>query len=165
MKKTVLLITIIIFFTNCKQENKKSENNEAQKADVQTFLDDYTKTFTKLYYDSSLAEWDANTKIIDGDTLNAYNIQKANGAFAKFTGNTEIINKTRAFLENENNLDIKQVRQLKTILYSAANNPETVSDLVSQRIAAENAQNEVLFGFDFQVNGTSVSTGNIEISS
>ena len=162
MKKIVLLIAIIISFTNCKQENKKSENNEVQKADVQTFLDDYTKTFTKLYYDSSLAEWDANTKIIAGDTLNAYNIQKANEALAKFTGSTEVIEKTRAFLENENGLDIKQIRQLNTILYSAANNPEIVSDLVSERIAAENAQNEALFGFDFKVNESSVSTGDID---
>ena len=162
MKQIVLLIAIIISFTNCKQENNKSEKNEIFQIEVQVFLDDYTKTFTKLYYDSALAEWDANTKIIAGDTLNAYNIQKANGAFAKFTGNTEVIEKTRAFLEKENSLDIKQVRQLKTILYSAANNPEIVSDLVSERIAAENAQNEALFGFDFKVNEVSVSTGDID---
>jgi len=162
MKQLVLLIAIIISFTNCKQENKKSENNETLKADVQTFLDNYTKTFTKLYYDSALAEWDANTKIVIGDTLNAYNIQKANEALAKFTGSTEVIEKTKAFLENKSNLDLKQVRQLNTILYSAANNPETVSDLVSERIAAENAQNEALFGFDFKVNESSVSTGDID---
>ena len=162
MRKLILLITLIFSFTSCKKDNQTKESNTELKADVQAFLDDYTNTYTKLSYDSSLAEWDGNTKIIAGDTLNAYNIQKANEALAKFTGSTDIIEKTKTFLESQDDLNIIQVRQLNTILYSAANNPETVSDLVSKRIAAENAQNEALFGFDFQVNGASVSTGDID---
>ncbi|GAA0742765.1 M2 family metallopeptidase [Gaetbulibacter jejuensis] len=148
---------------SCKEDTSKTSNNSAElKAEVQAFLDDYTYTFVKLYYDSALAEWDANTRIVAGDTTNAYNVQKANEAFAKFTGSTENIEKTRKFLENKDALDIVQVRQLNTILYAAANNPETVSDLVSERIAAENAQNETLFGFDFKVDGKSVTTGDID---
>ena len=162
MKKLFLLTLLLVTIIACKKEEKKPDNNDAIKIEVQAFLDDYTKTFKELYYASSLAEWDANTKIIAGDTTNAYNVQMANEAFAKFTGSTQNIEKTRQFLEHKADLDIVQVRQLNTILYAAANNPETVSDLVSQRITAENAQNETLFGFDFKVNGKSVTTGDID---
>ncbi|WCO02605.1 M2 family metallopeptidase [Psychroserpens ponticola] len=162
MKKTILLFAIFISVFSCKEDTTKTEITSVSKEDVQVFLDEYSTTFTKLYYDSALAEWDANTKIVAGDTTNAYKVQKANEAFAKFTGSTDVIEKTRKFLESKDDLDIVQVRQLNTILYSAANNPETVSDLVKERIAAENAQNEALFGYDFKVNGTSVTTGDID---
>ena len=162
MKKITLFFIILISVTACKKETKTEDTNAALKAEVQTFLDDYTTTFKKLYYDSSDAEWAANTHIVVGDTLNAYNIQKANEAYAKFTGSSDVIEKTRKYLEQKDNLDIVQVRQLKTILYAAANNPETVSDVVSQRITAENAQNETLFGYDFKIKGKSVSTGDID---
>ena len=162
MKKLFLLALLLVTIIACKKEEKKPDNNETIKVEVQAFLDDYTKTYKDLYYASSLAEWDANTKIVAGDTTNAYNVQMANEAFAKFTGSTQNIEKTRKFLEYKDDLDIVQVRQLNTILYAAANNPETVSDLVSQRITAENAQNETLFGFDFKVNGKSVTTGDID---
>lgn len=163
MKKLIALSIVLFSMVSCKEDTSKTSNNSAElKAEVQAFLDDYTNTFVKLYYDSALAEWDANTRIVTGDTTNAYNVQKANEAFAKFTGSTENIEKTRKFLENKDALDIVQVRQLNTILYAAANNPETVSDLVSERIAAENAQNETLFGFDFKVDGKSVTTGDID---
>jgi len=147
---------------SCKNDTTKTDTTTVSKEDVQAFLDEYTGEFTKLYYDSALAEWDANTKIVAGDTTNAYKVQQANEAFAKFTGSSDVIEKTRKFLEGKDDLDIVQVRQLNTILYAAANNPETVSDLVKERIAAENAQNEALFGYDFQVNGTSVTTGDID---
>jgi len=162
MKKITLFFIILISVTACKKETKTEDTNAALKAEVQTFLDDYTTTFKKLYYDSAEAEWAANTHIVVGDTLNAYNIQKANEAYAKFTGSSDVIEKTRKYLEQKDNLDIVQVRQLKTILYAAANNPETVSDVVSQRITAENAQNETLFGYDFKIKGKSVSTGDID---
>ena len=43
-----------------------------------------------------------------------------------------------------------------------ANNPEIVSELVSQRITAENATTETLFGFDFKLDGKSITTGDID---
>ena len=162
MKKLILLCTVLLSVLACKNETAKPAIDNALKTEVQTFLDDYTTTFKKLYYDSAEAEWSANTRIIAGDTTNAYNVQKANEAYAKFTGSTDVIEKTRQFLEDKDKLDIVQVRQLNTILYAAANNPETVSDLVKERITAENAQNETLFGFDFKVDGKSVTTGDID---
>ncbi|NRA94022.1 MAG: M2 family metallopeptidase [Psychroserpens sp.] len=162
MKNLSLVVLALLFFMSCKEEAKQVETTQVSKEEVQAFLDEYTGEFTKLYYKSALAEWDANTKIIPGDTTNAYKVQQANEALAKFTGSTDVIEKTKAFLENQEGLDDVQVKQLNTILYAAANNPETVSELVKERITAENAQNETLFGFDFQVGGTSVTTGDID---
>ncbi len=159
MKKLILLALIVSFFASCKEENK---DQASFKTEVQTFLDEYTTTYKQLYYDSAEAEWAANTRIVAGDTTNAYNVQKAGEAYAKFTGSADVIEKTRKFLESKDELDTVQVRQLNVILYNAANNPETVSELVKERIAAENAQNETLFGFDFKVDGKSVTTGDID---
>ncbi|MEJ2112403.1 MAG: peptidase, partial [Flavobacteriaceae bacterium] len=111
MKKIILLVLVVSFY-NCKKETTKQDQNDSLKVEAQAFLDEYSKTYKDLYYASALAEWDANTKIIAGDTLNAYNVQKANEAFAKFTGSSETIEKTKRFLENKDVLDIKQVRQL-----------------------------------------------------
>lgn len=157
MKKFILILSIPLILNSCNNETKTSI-----KTEVATFLEDYTTTYQKLSYASSLAEWDANTKIIAGDTTNAYNVQKANEAYAKFTGSIDVIEKTKRFLEHKDQLDIVQIRQLNTILYAAANNPETVSEIVKERIAAENTQNETLFGFDIQLDGKSKSTGEVD---
>lgn len=162
MRRLFVLTMLFATIFSCKEETKTSSNKEDLKIKVQAFLDEYTKEYVKLYYNSSLAEWDANTKIIADDTTNAYKVQQANEAFAKFTGSTNVIEKTKTFLEHKDELDTVQVRQLNTILYTAANNPEIVSDIVKQRISAENAQNETLFGYDFKVNGKSVTTGEID---
>ncbi|WP_053975451.1 M2 family metallopeptidase [Mangrovimonas xylaniphaga] len=162
MRKLTPLVFLLLAMFACKEEDKKQEASSNVKEEAQAFLDDYSKTYKKLYYDSSKAEWAANTHIVAGDSTNAYNVQKANEAYAKFTGSTEVIEKTKQFLEHKDELDIVQVRQLNTILYGAGNNPETVSDIVSKRIAAQNAQSETLYGFDFQVDGKSITTGDID---
>ncbi len=161
MKRIVLTLLIITFLQSCKSEPKK-EDTTLIKQEVQSFLDDYTKEYIKLRIASAEANWIANTKIVEGDTLNAYNVQIAGEAIAKFMGSTEVIEKTRKYLNEKEKLDTVQVRQLNTILYRAANNPEIISDIVKQRIAASTAQNEKLFGFDFKVDGKSVSTGEID---
>ena len=131
MKKTILsLLVITLLFTSCKKDSKIDSQ---VKKDTQVFLDVYSDTFKSLYYKSAEAEWAANTHIVEGDTLNAYNVQKANEAYATFTGSKEVIEKTRGFLEKKDQLDLVQIRQLESILYSAANNPETVSEIVKER--------------------------------
>jgi len=158
MKKILFSIFILVLIVSCKTEPK----NENVKQEAQTFLDDYTNTFKQLYYEASEAEWAANTRIVAGDTLNAFNVQKTGEAIAAFTGSKEVIEKTRGFLEHKDKLDLVQTRQLETILYTAASNPQTVSEIVSKKIAASASQDEALFGFDFKVDGNSVTTGEID---
>ncbi len=81
---------------------------------------------------------------------------------AAFTGSTENINQARAFLQHKQDLLPLQVKQLEKILYMAANNPQTVPELVKERIKAETEQTEKLFGFDFKIDGKSVTTNAID---
>ncbi len=138
----------------------------SQCADVQTnaqkFLDDYTRVFQKLYYEESKAEWRSNTYIVEGDTATANATRRAKEAKARFTGSEENIKKARAFLDQKDQLTPLQVRQLEAILYAAANNPQTVPEVVKARIAAETEQTEKLYGYDFQIAGRSVTPNDID---
>ncbi len=132
------------------------------QAEVQAFLDAYTETFLELDYAADLAEWESNTRIVDGDDTNRRRTEAANEALAAFTGAVETIDKARGYLERRDRLAPLQVRQLEKVLYRAANNPQTVPDLVKRRIAAEAAQVERLFGFDFRIDGRSLSANEID---
>jgi peptidyl-dipeptidase A len=108
------------------------------------------------------AEWELNTHIVEGDTTNAHRSRMAKEAAALFTGNIENIENTRKYLENRDQLPDKVVRQLDYVLYEAANNPQTVSDIVKKRIKVETEAVEKLFGYDYQIDGKSVSTNEID---
>ncbi|RMH61423.1 MAG: peptidase [Calditrichaeota bacterium] len=154
LRFSTLLLTLLMW-TACTTQVK-------MQREAQSFLDRYSSTYQKLYYASAKAEWKANTYIVEGDTLTEQAVQKANEALAAFTGSAENIQAARDFLSKKENLTPLQVRQFETILYNAANNPQTVADLVSQRIKAETEQNKTLFGFTFKVDGREVSTNDID---
>lgn len=157
MKKIILLLlTIGISFSACKQDHSKIQ------AEAQAFIDSYTAEYLKLYTASSEAQWKSNIEIIEGDTTNAKATERANEAYATFTGSAQNIENARKFLEHKKHLTPAQVKQLEVILFAAANNPQTVKELVKERIKAETAQTEKLFGYDFKLNGKSVSTNELD---
>jgi peptidyl-dipeptidase A len=86
------------------------------QADAQRYVADYERNYQQLYYASSLAEWDSNTRIVEGDTTNAARTKAANEAFARFAGSVENINRIRGLLENRQLLTPLQVRQLEAML-------------------------------------------------
>lgn len=130
--------------------------------DAQQFIDDYTAKMLDLYYAAAEAQWRSNTMIIEGDSTNAVATRKAEEALAKFTGDTTNINHARKYLAMREKLTPLQVRQLETILYEAAANPQTVPEIVREKIKVETEQVEKLFGFDFKIGGKSVSTNEID---
>lgn len=136
--------------------------NPERSAEAQAFLDDYTETYLALYYEAAEAEWALNTRIAEGDSSNANEVERTAGALADFTGSSVVIERTRELLRSRKALEPIQVRQLERILYTAANNPGTVPDLVKERIAAEAAQTEALFGYDFKIADESVTTNAID---
>ncbi len=152
--KKILFITVLAIgmMAACKQDHSKIQS------EAQTFIDGYTTEYVKLYTASSEAQWKSNIEIIEGDSTNAKATEAANEAYAKFTGSAENIENAKKFLEHRKHLTELQVKQLEVILFAAANNPQTVADLVKERIKAETAQTEKLFGYDFKLNGKSVST-------
>jgi len=138
-------------------ESKKNYQTEAD-----TFISDYSKKYQQLYTVSSEAEWASNTRIVAGDSTNALRTRQANETMAAFTGSAENIKKTQALLEHKESLTTLQVKQLESILYRAANNPQTVTEVVKKRIQAETEQTEKMYGFDYKLNGKSVSTNQID---
>jgi len=135
---------------------------EKRQKEAQAFIDAYSAKLKELYYAAGEAEWALNTKIVEGDSTNAVATRTTKEALSAFTGSTENINKARAFLQNKPELLPLQVKQLEKILYAAANNPQTVPELVKARIKAETEQTEKLFGFDFKIDGKSVTTNAID---
>jgi peptidyl-dipeptidase A len=130
--------------------------------EAQDFLAGYNDEFKKLYYESAEAEWRSNTMIVEGDTVNAYQTRMANEALAAFTGSKENIEKARELLELRDQLTGLTAKQLEKVLYMAANNPQTVPDVVKARIKAEALQTEKLYGFDFEIGGESITTNDID---
>lgn len=146
----------LLIFSAC------NTNKPVNNAEAQGFINFYTAEYVKLSTASSEAQWAANTKIIEGDSTNAKEVERTGEAYAAFTGSKENIEKATDFLKDRVQLSELQAKQLDKILYFAANNPQTISDLVKERIKAENAQTEKLFGFDFKVDGKSLSTNEID---
>lgn len=135
---------------------------EGFSAEAQEFLDVYTTGYQGLAYESAEAEWALNTRIVPGDTTSAARANAANAAYAAFTGSAENIETARGWLARQKELSDLQRRQFEQILYIAANSPQTVPEVVRARIALETELTERLFGFDFQIEGRSVTPNEID---
>ncbi len=147
--RSILLALVLFSCTDVKQE-------------AQEYIDGYTDKLLSLYYASAETSWKTNTQIIEGDTMNAYESKIADEALASFMGSIENIEKTREYLESKDQLTDLQVRQLEAILYSAGSNPQTVEALVKEKIKADIAQTETLYGFSYTLDGKEVSTNEID---
>lgn len=149
-----ILVVVLLLVTGCAQSGGSEE--------AQEFLDAYTTQYQALSYAAAEAEWTLNTRIVPGDTVAAWEANRANEAYAAFTGSEANIEAARSWLDRSDELDPLQVRQFEAILYTAANNPQTIPEVVRERIALETELTERLFGFDFQIDGTSVSPNEID---
>ncbi len=158
----IALTLTLVVLAACGQPATDDSGDAALKTEVQAFLEGYTAEYLELDRVASEAEWDSNVRIVDGDDSNRLRLEAANEAVAAFTGSAQAIEKATGFLEHRDALDPLQVLQLEKVLYKAANNPQTVPDLVKQRISAEAALVEKLFGFDFQLDGESISANGID---
>jgi len=132
------------------------------KTPIERFLDNYTSQYVELTKESAEAHWALNTRIVEGDKTNSNNVEAADGALAKFTGSVEVIETARKFLDEPELLTDLQRRQLKAILYLAADSPQTIPEVVKERIKAEAAQTETLYGYKFEIDGEEVSTNDID---
>lgn len=163
MKVTSALICFIVAFGAFPGAALAAGTPESDvRADAQRFIDEYSAQWRKLIYAASLAEWRSNTMIVEGDDTNKKATIAAEKALADFTGGKANIERASAFLKDKAKLTPLQVKQLEQVLFKAAGNPEIVKDLVAERIAAETAQNERLYGFDFKFDGKSTTPNDID---
>jgi peptidyl-dipeptidase A len=154
---SVLCLSAVLLFS-CNGDG----NNDVLQQEAQKFIDTYTTEYVKLYTNSSEAQWKAQIAIVEGDTTNTANAAKADEAMAAFTGSKDNIENAKKYLEQKEKLTEIQVKQLELILYAAANNPQTVAELVKQRIKAENEQTRMLYGYQYIYNGKKVSTNDLD---
>jgi peptidyl-dipeptidase A len=126
------------------------------------FLAAYTAEWQRLYYADALAQWESNTRIVEGDTTNAARTRRTGEALAAFLGRAETVTTVRRLLERRAELTPLQARQLDRILYLAAGAPGTIPDVVRARIAAETQQVETLYGYEFKVGGKAVTPNEID---
>ena len=83
---------------------------------------------------ASLADWAAATDVTPEHTGQRTGADKALAALA---GSTTVIDKTKALLKNEKQLDELTVRQLRKLLLAAAESPGTIPEVVAKRVEAE----------------------------
>jgi len=131
-------------------------------AELDAYLNSYAQEYQRLYYASSLAEWESNTHIVEGDSSNAIRTRQANEALARFVGSTQNIDYIKGYLAHREQLDPLQARQLEVMLYLAADKPQSEAELVARRIAAEAAQTETLYGYQFRLKGKPVTANDID---
>lgn len=131
-------------------------------AELDSYLAAYSREYQRLGYESQLAEWASNTRIVEGDSSNATRTRQANEALARFVGSNQNISKIRGYLKDRDRLSPIQARQLEVMLYLAAEKPEVAAEVVAQRIAAEAAQTETLYGFQFKLSGKAVTANEID---
>ncbi len=155
----IFSFSLILLFTGC---TKVNEDDKTIHTEVENFLESYNLKFQQLLIPANEAQWKLNTFIIEGDTTAALEAQKASEAMVAFTGSAENIEQALKFLENRNELLPVQIRQLEAILYAAGSSPAIVSEQVSEKIKAENLQTQMLFGYEFSINGKPVTVNDID---
>jgi peptidyl-dipeptidase A len=135
--------------------------DSALRNEVDAFLDSYEQGFQDLYYEWSEAEWALSTRIVEGDTTNAARTKQAHEAFVQYAGSVENIEQIQAYLELRDELSQLQVTRLEKMLYLAAEGPQTIPEVVRRRIAAEAAQTEDMYGFEFRLRGRPITPNEI----
>jgi peptidyl-dipeptidase A len=162
LPKLISLLVAGLLFTTFIPGGQRVAGASGIREDAQKFIDQYTARWLQLRYVYTQASWNSNTKIVEGDETNAKAENAALEQLTAFTGSRENIEKATAFLKEQSKLTPLQVKQLKSILYTAAEYPEIAKDLVRERIAAETAQTEKLYGFEFKIDGHAVTPNQID---
>src|SRR4051812_10505053 len=125
MKNYFILFDAAIMIASCGGDKPADANgNKALQDSVQAYLDVYNKKYQELNIVANETSWKSQTHIVEGDTMNAHENNLAQEAYAKYTGSKENIETAKKYLAQQDQLTELQVKQLKSILYKAANNPE-----------------------------------------
>lgn len=119
---------------------------QSPSAEAKDFLEMYNRIGGRLMTVASEAQWKAATDVKPEHTGQSIGAMEM---WAAFAGNTHVIDTAQELLKRKKSLDPVVVRQLETILLTAADYPGTEPELVAQRVGAEGRAKEILDGFDF----------------
>ncbi|MDX1579542.1 MAG: M2 family metallopeptidase, partial [Gemmatimonadota bacterium] len=125
------------------------------------FLKDYGEEVRRLRQAAGEADWALNTPIVPGDTSAAARSERAHRVLGRFVGSRETVGRLRSELERPDLGDLER-RQLQAMLRAAASYPEAAEGAAAARVRLENAQIATLYGFDFRLEGRSVTPNEID---
>lgn len=157
----VAVVAILTSRVACSPASSADPEPAERYASAADFIADYTAAYVELRRASAEADWALNTRIIPGDTTAASRSQRARLALAAHAGASDNLAETRRWLDAEG-LSAPERRQLDAMLRASAEYPESAGPDVEARIRLETVQIETLFGFDFRLDGRSVSTNEID---
>jgi len=126
-------------------EGGKGKQTPTQK-EADAFLATVTGLLSPVSTTAANADWEAATDVTPEHVAQRTGADKT---LAALSGSTMVIDKTRALLKNEKQLDDITVRQLRKLLLSAAENPGTIPEVVARRVELESKQSEILDGYTF----------------
>lgn len=162
MHRHLLAACLTLATLACQPSTPPAPDHSAVRLEAKEFLEGWTTQWLALTKAANEADWRANTEIRDDDTTVADAARDARTALAQYVGAVATIEKARALLAQRDALEPLQVRQLESILYRAADSPQSIPEVVSQRIAAEVAQTQALFGYRFELDGKELSANDID---
>ena len=76
----------------------RSGTSQSANAKLDSYLSEYGREFQRLSHESGLAEWESNTRIVEGDSTNSVRTRQANEALARFVGSNENISRIQGYL-------------------------------------------------------------------
>jgi peptidyl-dipeptidase A len=125
---------------------KRSRRVTAAERDARVFLETMNALLQPATTAASEAAWAAATDVTPEHTGERAGAEKVAAAVS---GARVTIEKTKAFLAKEKDLDAVTARQLHKLLLDAAENPGTIPQVVARRIEAEARQASILDGYTF----------------
>jgi peptidyl-dipeptidase A len=128
-----------------KPGKRAAKAGPAQK-EADAFLATLTGLLAPVSTSAALADWAAATDVTPEHVAQRTGADKG---LAALIGATTVIDKTKALLKNEKQLDDLTVRQLRKLLLAAAENPGTIPEVVARRVELETKQSAILDGYTF----------------
>jgi peptidyl-dipeptidase A len=128
-----------------KPDKKPGKKTAAQK-DAEAFLATVTGLLEPAAASTNRSDWLAATDVSPEHTGERTGADKTLAALA---GSKIVIEKSKALLASEKQLDEITARQLRKLLLGAAESPGTIPDVVGKRVEAEARQSQILDGYTF----------------
>jgi peptidyl-dipeptidase A len=157
--RKILLIGLAVSALSC-QRSEENKNAGVQK-NADQYLTYYNIEYQKFSTAANETSWVLNTKIIEGDTITQKQFEVATQKLTDFQGSLSVIDSAKKYLALKDKLLPLQSKQFEYILFSAGGSPAIAAQAVKALIKESADQTKVLYGYDFKVDGKSVTKNDI----
>lgn len=155
----ILVTVVALCLSSCAKKVEKAA--EPMHPHAATYLDNYSREFKRLTTEANEAAWLLNTKIQEGDTATQKSYEEAAKRLTDFTGSLANIDSSKKYLAIAEQLSPLQKRQMEYILFLAGGAPASAAETVKELIKVNAEQTKILYGFDFKIDGKSVTKNDI----